>query len=569
MTSSQPLRAVPDGGYGWVIVFCSFMIHFLGPGMVISLSVMYVAWLEEFGSSRSLTSWTVSLAIAVFLSVGPLVSSLAHRFGNQATVVAGAVLFCVGFCLSFFVTSVTMLIICIGCISGIGCGFTYLPAIASVAVYFDKRRSLALGIATSGTGIGSFVLAPVFHWLILTYGWRGTLLIGGAFQLNLCALGLLMRPLNPVEYEKKVSRRYESAPDLTVSESLLKPKSGGVAEREYPQHFSSLKDTNVQLCNDLHGDYMAYQVKATNGDGCTKHPGAGGSLRHLAAPPTWDSSRAFSSALELNGTPGLHTNGVEKNHLALEVMMSGSLHSLSMIDRNGTALRPDEAASSGSLRTSAPDAARPTGEKPGCLAVFLSVFTNFSLLKRPDFLAFTISNVLTNLSYLMPVLYMVDRATASGISKASSAALVSVYGAGNVIGRLICGFLGDRNIVDRTLLYVIDLALCGLATCLSPLCGGSIALHGLYAFIFGATIGAFTAMVPMVTVDIMGVSLVGQAYGVVLLFSGIPSAFGPPLAGFVFDWTGDFTASFVLHGVFVLLSALVLLPVLVHKRVRK
>lgn len=526
-----------------MIVFCSFMIHVLGPALLLSLSVMYVAWLEEFDTSRSLTSWAVSLSVAMFLCVGPLASSVAHRFGNQATVVTGSLIFFLGFSLCQAVTSVNMLIVCIGFVSGVGCGFTYLPAIASVAVYFDKRRSLAMGIATSGTGIGSFVMAPVYHWLILTYGWRGTLLITGAFQLNLCALGLLMKPLTPTGVDQHQE-------DLTLSESLLHPEGNDAAQR-----FTS----SSEVC----ADHMTYQVVPANRDLSTKP--RGGSMIHLApnSHSPYCSSRAFASATELDDTSGQLTN-----HLALDVMMTGSVHSLSMIDRNGTFHPPHTngtkpSASSSSLHT--PDLTK--DEKPGgCLDVFLSIFTNFSLLKIPDFFVFIVSNVLTNLSFLMPVLYMVDRAIDSGLDPASSAVLVSVYGAGNVIGRLVCGFVGDRNILDRTLWYVLDLAVCGLATCLSPLSGDSRALHGLYALTFGTTIGAFTTMVPMVTVDIVGVSLVGQAYGVVLLFSGLPGALGPPLAGFVFDLTGDFTASFVLHGVFVLLSALVLLPVVCCKQ---
>ncbi|GFN81783.1 monocarboxylate transporter [Plakobranchus ocellatus] len=560
--TSKSVSSAPDGGWGWVIVFCSFVIHFLGPGMLLSLSVMYVSWLEEFDSSRGLTSWTVSLCFAVFLIEGPLVATMVSRFGYRAAVIFGALLYCLGFCLSFFAASITTLIICIGGISGVGCGFLYLPAIALVAIYFEKRRSLALGLATSGTGIGSFVLAPVYHWLITTFGWRGSLLIAGGVQLNLCAVGLLMRPLN-VSVSEKISMKYNSQQDVAVRESLLEEERHSKDNHDCTQRFATHLQTNGKMpCTDLHSEHLSYQVLLTNGDSKKSV----GSMSHLP-PPYGAQGRQFSSVSELHRKHEPQSNGTENNHLAMNVLMSGSLHSLSMIDPAGTGVRPGD--STRSVHHYENDSLNTQGPEKSCLQVFLSVFSNFTLLKRPDFLVFIISNVLTNLSYLMPALYMVDRATANGIEKGSAAMLVSIFGAGNVIGRLFCGVLGDHNIVNRTVLYILVLAVCGLATCLSPLCGSSVPLHALYAFIFGTTIGAFTTMVPMVTVDIVGVSLVGQAYGVVLLFSGIPGALGPPLAGLVYDWTGNFTAAFVLHGMFVLISALVLLPVVLLKPLKK
>lgn len=64
-----------------------------------------------------------------------------------------------------------------------------------VGKYFSRRKALAYGIAMSGSGIGTFVLAPVVQLLIEQFSWRGALLILGGFVLNLCVCGALMRPI--------------------------------------------------------------------------------------------------------------------------------------------------------------------------------------------------------------------------------------------------------------------------------------------------------------------------------------------------------------------------------------
>ena len=44
---------------------------------------------------------------------------------------------------------------------GLGFGLIYLPAIVSVSMYFEKKRAFATGIAVCGSGLGTFIMAPV------------------------------------------------------------------------------------------------------------------------------------------------------------------------------------------------------------------------------------------------------------------------------------------------------------------------------------------------------------------------------------------------------------------------
>ena len=64
-----------------------------------------------------------------------------------------------------------------------------------VSRYFDKRYSVANGLAYSGSGVGILVLAPLAQVLITNYGWRGALLIIGGLCFNVTVSGALLRPL--------------------------------------------------------------------------------------------------------------------------------------------------------------------------------------------------------------------------------------------------------------------------------------------------------------------------------------------------------------------------------------
>jgi predicted MFS family arabinose efflux permease len=61
--------------------------------------------------------------------------------------------------------------------------------------YFEKRRSLAMGIAVCGSGIGTFLFAPINRFLLSKYDWEGAFLIKAAIILNICICGMVMVPI--------------------------------------------------------------------------------------------------------------------------------------------------------------------------------------------------------------------------------------------------------------------------------------------------------------------------------------------------------------------------------------
>ena len=75
----------------------------------------------------------------------------------------------------------------------------YLPSVVIVAKYFDKRRSLASCISAGGSGLGTFIFAPIVHLLDDNYGWRFTLIILGILMLVCVPLGILYKPIDDQE----------------------------------------------------------------------------------------------------------------------------------------------------------------------------------------------------------------------------------------------------------------------------------------------------------------------------------------------------------------------------------
>lgn len=189
----------PDGGYGWVICFASFMCNMIVDGIAYTFGVFLGEFVNYYEEPAGKTAWVGSLLSGMYLSAGPLVSALTNKFGCRTVCIAGSLISTSAFVLSTFSPTVNILMITYGFLGGLGFGLIYLPAVVCVGYYFETKRSLATGIAVCGSGVGTFAFAPLATMLLQAYGWKGANIILAGLILNCVAFGALMRPL---EYPK-------------------------------------------------------------------------------------------------------------------------------------------------------------------------------------------------------------------------------------------------------------------------------------------------------------------------------------------------------------------------------
>ena len=71
----------------------------------------------------------------------------------------------------------------------------YLPGMVMAGYYFEKKRALATGIATSGAGFGLVLIAPLTAACVTGFDWKYAMVILGGIALQGCIMGALLRPL--------------------------------------------------------------------------------------------------------------------------------------------------------------------------------------------------------------------------------------------------------------------------------------------------------------------------------------------------------------------------------------
>jgi MFS family permease len=110
----------------------------------------------------------------------------------------GGILMSVGLLLSSFAQQLNILYITYGVIFGFGTALAYLPTLVMVGQYFEKRRSLATGIATCGSNTGALSLAIVQEVILNKHGWRNVFRFNSGFALVVIMCGVIFRPIIPV-----------------------------------------------------------------------------------------------------------------------------------------------------------------------------------------------------------------------------------------------------------------------------------------------------------------------------------------------------------------------------------
>ncbi|KAK5726658.1 hypothetical protein LTR15_002546 [Elasticomyces elasticus] len=209
--STNITTAMPDGGYGWVVVFSCSLLTFHFNGFTGSWGVLQSHLLET--SLQNVPTSTItfvgSLLTAAAVAFGLVIVRITRFIGARYSAIIGVLLLGMGQLLSGFTTSqVGGLFGLSGFMAGLGSAFLYSTGNTLPTQYFSSKLGTANGLVKLGGGIGATVLAIVSETLIQRVGIAWTFRILGFITLS---TGL------PAAMLLKERNRIRNAPFLELS----------------------------------------------------------------------------------------------------------------------------------------------------------------------------------------------------------------------------------------------------------------------------------------------------------------------------------------------------------------
>lgn len=258
-----------------------------------------------------------------------------------------------------------------------------------VGYYFDKRRAFATGIAVCGSGIGAFVFAPLCHYLLEVYSWKGATWILAGICLQGVLIGALFRPLTsskkPVSSSGKKTLEKCEVEKSKLNDKSIKDGEVGTLKGENDTQRLLLNDKRVKSLADADKkNRCTHSMHNLSSDSVPVSKEIRKSIDNL--PLASDSHRRSS------GQEPLKKVDVNNPLYRKDIFYSGSIQNLPEFQK-----APDMDTYIQSV-TEIPDQsgdAAGEGERKGVgrsvLAVVSKQMESFTLLKNPIFLIYGIS----------------------------------------------------------------------------------------------------------------------------------------------------------------------------------
>ncbi|UMM43570.1 hypothetical protein L5515_019031 [Caenorhabditis briggsae] len=172
VTPATPTRAAPDedsedelkenpiptdGGFGWFVVFASFLMHAVCDGASFCFGIVLVMIQRNYNAGRVASMFTASLFLSLPLLLAPIAGFTSDRLGCRMAIIIGGSICTVSCVLSMFCPNMWLFTPIFGFGCGLGMAFIYNAAIVIVTYYFSAKRGTATSLAVAGTGGGTFV----------------------------------------------------------------------------------------------------------------------------------------------------------------------------------------------------------------------------------------------------------------------------------------------------------------------------------------------------------------------------------------------------------------------------
>ncbi|KYO33137.1 monocarboxylate transporter 5 [Alligator mississippiensis] len=188
----------------------------------------------------------------------------------------------------------------------------------------------------------------------------------------------------------------------------------------------------------------------------------------------------------------------------------------------------------------------------GTLLIFGGIMLNL-VPSNPFFCIFTWSFLFSQLAYFIPTFHLAARARTLGIDNMSASYLISVAGITETVSQLLSGWIADQNWTKKYHYHMTYLTLCGITNLLCPL-ATSFPLLMTYTVAFSIFGGGYLGLLLPVLVDLVGVPRLHSYLGFASFFAGIAAIAGPPIAGWLYDYTQTYACSFLFAGTCALIS---------------
>lgn len=161
-------------------------------GLCLNYPILLEQVRDKFSiNSRLIATLPVTLLLACFLLMSPVVLFLCKAYGSRKVSVAGGIASSISLIVCMLQTDMISFTISYGALTGIAASLVYIPSLLSLTKWFLDERLSATTIVMLGACIGASCYPLISDYLVRKFEFDGAVLILAGVQLN-CVLGSVM-----------------------------------------------------------------------------------------------------------------------------------------------------------------------------------------------------------------------------------------------------------------------------------------------------------------------------------------------------------------------------------------
>ena len=165
--------------YGWVVVVAFLILGTAIWGIRFTFGIFFKSIESEFELTRMATSaiFSVNMVLGGLFTI--LFGWALDRYGPRVVFLLMGIFTGLSLVLTSQTNAFWQLFVTYSLLLAIGASSVYVGIMSTISRWFDQKRGLAMGIASTGAGLGPLVTAPFATFLIGRFNWRIAYLVIG------------------------------------------------------------------------------------------------------------------------------------------------------------------------------------------------------------------------------------------------------------------------------------------------------------------------------------------------------------------------------------------------------
>jgi len=184
--------------WAWIILVTCFFNLFINYSIRLGYGVVLPEMIRDLGFSRAAGGSIYNAYLFVYITLTPLTGYLTDRIGARRVITACALILGIGVILMGTVKTLTMACLFFA-VAGMGATGMWTPVLTVVQRWFSLgRRGMALGIVSTGYGLGFATMGVAFPWIVGHFEWRFAWYFLGAGALIMVLFNGLLLKSDPI-----------------------------------------------------------------------------------------------------------------------------------------------------------------------------------------------------------------------------------------------------------------------------------------------------------------------------------------------------------------------------------